>query len=125
MIFGEHWISPEKYKKVRHCENLLLVAFEGERPVGFKLGFRKDENTFHSWLGGVQEEFRRQGIAQALLDEQERVVHGMGLKRITFNTYDKFPEMIAFGLKNGYEPIGSEETNQGVKHHYLKLLDQG
>lgn len=122
MIFGDHWITPEKYEKLTRTDSILLVAVHGDKPVGFKLGYQKGEDTFHSWLGGVHQDYRRQGIAQTLMDEQESHVRGIGLKRITFNTYDKFSGMIKLGQKNGYELIRTEQIAGEHKYFYEKLL---
>lgn len=47
-----------------------LVAWSGSVPVGFKLGYERSGEEFHSWLGGVHPEFRRRGIARRLLHLQ-------------------------------------------------------
>ncbi|MDU2803959.1 MAG: GNAT family N-acetyltransferase [Serratia marcescens] len=51
--------------------SLLIAEIDGQ-PAGFKLGYQQRETVFYSWLGGVLPAFRRHGVAQALLAEQER-----------------------------------------------------
>ena len=49
---------------------LICLAFDGETPVGFKMGFRERGYYFESWRGGVLENYRGRGIAQELLRRQ-------------------------------------------------------
>lgn len=123
MIFKNQWITTEKFQRLKESENLLLVAQSDGKPVGFKVGYKVDSYTFHSWLGGVKQDHRRQGIAQALMNEQEKLVRSMGMKRITFNTFDKFSAMIRLGEKNGYQLIDSKAMNGSVKYYYEKFLE--
>ena len=42
----------------------------GEQLVGFKLGYAHTPTRYYSWLGGVDPEYRRQGIAGGLMHRQ-------------------------------------------------------
>ena len=39
-------------KKINNIQHLNLVAYINKIPVGFKLGYKR-EDFFYSWLGGV------------------------------------------------------------------------
>ncbi len=55
--------------KIRHCPApLILIAKANQQLAGFKLGYSLSESKFYSWLGGVLPQYRRQRLAQALMD---------------------------------------------------------
>ena len=89
--------------------NLLAhVAFAGETPVGFKLGYESAAKVFYSWLGGVLPDWRRQGVAQELLRIQHQSVQALGYKKITTKSRNQFPAMLILNIKNGFHIVGTE-----------------
>jgi GNAT superfamily N-acetyltransferase len=123
MIFEEHRVTEEKFDWVMQRHPLLLVAYDGKQPVGFKLGYAESESTFYSWLGGVHPEYRRQGIAQDLLTMQEDIMRKSGIKLISFRTYNRFPAMIELGKRNGYHLVKSEQCGDEQKYWYEKQFN--
>lgn len=122
MIFGGNWMSEAKFQRFLTSNPLLLIAYTGNKAIGFKAGYQVNERTFHSWLGGVHPEFRQQGIAQRLLEKQEEWVRSQGFVRITFNTYERYAAMMRFSEKNGYALIRSEMVDGEMKYFYEKRL---
>ncbi len=123
MIFNNHRVTEPKLKRVRENHPLLLVAYCENQAIGFKLGYLIPETEkFFSWLGGVRPDYRRQGIAQALLIHQEHFAHGLGVPSIYFTTYDRFPAMIQLGKKNEYRLIKSEMDDGEMKFWYEKAF---
>lgn len=107
---------------------ILLGAFLNEKLIGYKFGYEKNPERFHSWMGGVLEEFRGQGIATTLLNYQEDLVRKRGYKCITVRTIkDKYPAMFEFLLKHGYviEATSRQEEPDSsivIKSHFKKQL---
>ena len=123
MIFGGQRVTQEKLARVMSNQPLLLIAAAGDQLVGFKLGYViPDTRTWFSWLGGVHPDYRRQGIAQRLLNLQEQHAKELGLNKIYFTTFDRFAAMIDLGKKNGYQLIRSELDNGTMKYWYEKAL---
>ncbi|MHA7129924.1 GNAT family N-acetyltransferase [Algoriphagus namhaensis] len=86
--------------------HLALVAEKDGELLGFKVGYQSDNpETFYSWMGGVRPEFRNQGLAEALADHQEKWAKENGFNSVFFKTRNRFPAMIAFGLKRGFKII--------------------
>lgn len=85
---------------------LMLVAWTNDTPVGFKIGYQSDYETFYSAKGGVHEPYRRNGIARALLYAMLNVVEARGYKRFVYDTFpNKHPGMTVMGLDEGFEVI--------------------
>ncbi|WP_238018669.1 GNAT family N-acetyltransferase [Oceanobacillus jordanicus] len=45
---------------------VIVTAMDGERVIGYEIGYALDNRTFYSWLGGVDPRYRNQGIAYSL-----------------------------------------------------------
>ncbi|MCF7823454.1 MAG: GNAT family N-acetyltransferase [Candidatus Marinimicrobia bacterium] len=125
MVFQSSWLTLEKFQKMADTQTIFLVAYHAGKAVGFKLGYiKKGENALFSWLGGVHPDYRRQGIAQGLLEEQEKAARELNLDSVYFTSYDRFPAMIALGEKNGYQRIRSEMDGGELKYWYEKRLNE-
>ena len=91
-------------ERLKHRLHLSLVAEKEGELLGFKVGYQSDTpDTVYSWMGGVRPEFRKQGIADALAEYQEKWAKEQGFKAIFFKTRNRFPAMIAFGLSRGFK----------------------
>ena len=91
--------------------HLLLAAYDGQLPIGFKAGYER-EGYFYSWMGGVLPAYRQRGAAQALADAQEKWAKAQGYESITFKTRNIHRAMLIFALKNGFQIIGMEEKEE-------------
>lgn len=90
-------------------QHLILVAYDDDKPIGFKAGYQRDDNgSFYSWMGGVAKDYRRHGIAQALLDEMANWCQVHGYKKLWFKTLNRHKSMLQFGLRNHFDIIGFE-----------------
>lgn len=93
--------------------HLVLVAVEGERVVGFKVGYQRDyDGSFYSWMGGVSNQHRRLGIAQRLADAMEDWCVSKGYHTLRFKTRNRHKAMLRFALSNGFNLIGVEPAEQ-------------
>ncbi|GAD80490.1 GNAT family N-acetyltransferase [Vibrio ezurae] len=88
--------------RLANRRSLILIAEECGRLQGFKIGYAQDSDTFYSWLGGVNDSARGKGIAQLLLDEQERQVRVAGFDWLTVKSRNQFAAMLRLLLRNGY-----------------------
>lgn len=90
-------------QRLSGTRHLILVAFDGTKPVGFKVGYQKDQDgSFYSWMGGVLPDYRRLKIAKQLADIQEDWAKKNGYGAITFKTRNYLKPMLVFGLSNGF-----------------------
>lgn len=84
----------------------ILLAWEEGKIVGFKIGYQRFRGVFFSWLGAVAKEYRREGIARALLREQHRLCVSRGLLEIQTETSVKNAGMLILNLQEGFEVYG-------------------
>ena len=90
--------------RIHSKENTILnLCYEDSKLIGFKVGYRYDENTFYSWVGGVLSAFRKQGIAQQLMKLQHQKAKEKGYQKVRTKSMNRFKPMIILNLINGFE----------------------
>lgn len=60
----------------------VVCARASGRVVGFKAGYAMSQSRYYSWLGGVQPDSQRQGIASHLMELQHELVRKRGFEFI-------------------------------------------
>ena len=98
-VFGDDRVI---FRLDRDDLTLLLATVLG-RPVGYKVGYAESGTTFYSAKGGVLTDWRRRGIARALLLRMESEARRMGYARFAYDTFpNKHPGMTALGMAEGF-----------------------
>lgn len=111
--------SKEEYKRrLKDVPHLILVAFDQDRPVGFKVGYERN-GAFYSWMGGVLPSYRRRSIARRLAEKQEAWALGNGYKSVTFKTRNQHKNMLLFALRRGFNIIGFKEKGDVLTNRIL------
>jgi GNAT superfamily N-acetyltransferase len=98
--------------------HLILVAYDGPTPVGFKVGYGCD-GYFYSWLGGVLPAYRRSGIALQLAEAQEDWARQQGYPRIVFKTRNQHKKMLRFAIGRGFDIVGFKPKDTIGEHRIL------
>ena len=105
----------EQYQKM-----VTIVAYKGERAVGFKVGLVDQMGSMESWRGGVIPSERRQGIAQHLMRLQHDWCRQKGIRTIKTTTSSDNSAMLILNLQEGFHIVGCF-VNQ---HRKLKILQE-
>ncbi len=88
---------------------LMLIAFIGDVPIGFKVGYRENRFTFYSAKGGVLDEYRGRGAARAMLYEMEKISRERGYKKMAYDTFPNLHSgMTVMGLSEGYRVVRAD-----------------
>lgn len=116
--------TQQQYQERLKDKGLILIAFEKNQAVGYKVGYGVNQKTFYSWLGGVVPKYRKQGVAQALLEAQENYLVELGYQNVAVKTMNQFPAMLCFLIRNQYQiaALSSDFTVDGGKIHFIKRL---
>lgn len=122
----EQVIFPTPLSKERIIEGLRgkvdmvgLIAVDGERLCGFKIGFQRSPDTFYSWIGGVTPDYRQRGIAKSLMTRQHEIAKELGYKYIRTSTKNKYREMLVLNIRSGFDIVGVERK---LKESELSIL---
>jgi GNAT superfamily N-acetyltransferase len=118
-IFDKPLTSDIFWAELNGKNNLLvLVAFQDERPCGYKIGFGYSSNTFFSWSGGILPDCRKRGLGSALMAKQHQVAKELGYSYVRTHTKNKYCEMLILNLRSGFEITGVykslQEAHQGI-----------
>ena len=101
-------------ERIKNKENVLsIIAFKEQEPIGFKLGYKYDENTMYSWVGGVLESYRKQGVAKQLSKFQEQWAKNKGYLKLRTKSMNRFKPMLILNLKNGFDIKQVYTNNSG------------
>lgn len=112
-IFGVQSTGSVFRKAQDRKRSLLCVAHVGSEVAGFKLGYESDPGKFYSWIGGVKDAFRQQGIASALMKAQHEWIARQGYERIQTRTKNQWREMLILNLRHGFNVIGTFTDEKG------------
>lgn len=96
-------------------EVTAVVAIDDGAPVGFKLGYALNRETFYSWLGCVHPEHRRRGIARELMTRQHDDCRARGYRDIQTETLATNAAMLIANLEAGFEVHGTRTDRRGLK----------
>ena len=116
--FSAPYGAEEYEKRFKNTPHLILVAYDGSLPIGFKVGYER-ENYFYSWMGGVLPAYRKKGIALRLAWEQELWAKQHNYPHVTFKTRNRHQAMLLFGLKNGFQIIDFKKRQDIAENRIL------
>ncbi|MFJ8459122.1 GNAT family N-acetyltransferase [Lysinibacillus xylanilyticus] len=101
-------------EKLESKERLIcLLAVENEKVIGFKLGYTHPDGVFYSWLGGVHETQRGQGIASQLMRRQHEHLQILGFKKVRTYGRNERKAMLITNLKHGFDIVSTFVDHKG------------
>lgn len=90
-----------------------VLALSDNEIVGFKIGYWLNSQTFYSWVGGVKEDLRGQGIAQELMTRQHSWCKKNGFQIVKTKTENSFKPMLILNIKNGFDIVEVYQDKKG------------
>jgi GNAT superfamily N-acetyltransferase len=111
--FGHQSLSTLADDLQEQQDVLCLIAHLEGNPIGFKVGHRDRAGVYYSKCGGVLKDYRRLGLATRMHQWQVTFAKARGYRRIWFNTFNYFDNMVRFGLRHGFVPISIEHRELG------------
>lgn len=92
---------------------LMLLALEDDEVVGFKIGYEVEDGIFYSWLGGVDPQHRRKGIAMDLMERQHEELTKLGYEAVRTYSRNERKEMLIVNLKAGFNIVDTFTDHKG------------
>lgn len=112
-IFKTQGPDPIEEELSARSKFLILVALTHGRVVGYKIGYQDRKTRFYSWLGGVNPEYRGQGIASELMVRQHAWCKNQGYSVIRTQTKNTWRSMLILNLRHGFDVIGTYTDKNG------------
>ena len=108
-------------EKIKSKPKILLnVALDQSTVVGYKIGYELDSHKYYSWYGAVHEEYRGQGIASRLLEQQHRFLVESGYKIVQTKTRNSWRNMLILNIKNGFDVLETFTDDEGIHRIVLE-----
>ena len=92
---------------------LCLLAVEKQEVIGFKLGYRHPDGIFYSWLGGVHERMRGQGIASQLMKFQHKKIRELCYDKVRTYGRNSRKAMLIVNIKHGFAIVSTFIDEKG------------
>lgn len=92
---------------------ILNVAVDKGKVIGYKIGYKLDNDTFYSWLGGVDKNSRKYGVATKLMENQHLYLKENGYKIVQTKTMNKWRNMLILNIKSGFDVIDTYIDKNG------------
>jgi GNAT superfamily N-acetyltransferase len=93
-----------------------------QRVIAFKLGYAVAESKYCSWLCGVEQSSRGQGIARQLTRLQHQCAHARGYTTLETSADRTNAAMSRINLQEGYRVCGARSEPHRMQILYLKSL---
>lgn len=84
---------------------VCVLCYSSTKLIGFKIGYQYKSTTFYSWVGGVQSNYRKQGIGKQLAILQEQLIIQKGYTKLRTKSMNRFKPMMILNLKNGFNIV--------------------
>lgn len=111
-IFGT---SDDLINKMTSKPQLLVItAMDDKKVIGYKIGYEIDSNKFYSWLGGVDTNYRKYGVASMLMKKQHQYLKENGYNVVQTKTMNKWRSMLVLNIKNGFDVIDTYIDEKGL-----------
>lgn len=122
--FDKPYSKNEYQTRLQNRTVLLQYIYVEDELAGFKLGYSTQDNHFYSWLGGILPDFRKLGLAELLLKDQELWVSTQGFTAIEVKTLNRFGAMLSMLVKHSYEimSVDSNQHSTSLNKLYLQKL---
>lgn len=111
MIFGQ--LNELVMKMETKPQLLIIVAMVDKKVIGYKIGYKLDNEKFYSWLGGVDEQYRKHGIASKLMEIQHQYLREKKYKKVQTKTKNQWRSMLILNIKHGFDVIGTYTDDKG------------
>ena len=120
-VFGT-FDQQELVWRLRELPNPSVQVAREVELVGFKLGYAVARQRYHSWLGGVRPDFRRQGIALQLMERQHTWLRAQGYTSVETAAVPTNAAMLMLNLRAGFRVMGSYSRGDDLRVMLVKDL---
>lgn len=100
---------------------IIILAYTHDELIAYKIGYRLNDSIFYSWIGSVHPEYRNNGVAQRLMEEQQKLAKQQGYKTLQTKTMNKWKSMLILNIKNDFKIV---ETYYDNKNQHKILLEK-
>lgn len=123
-IFARAEPQSLQWRLQRMPEASVFFASHEDRVIGFKIGYALSDRKYYSWLGGVDPDFRRLGIAGQLMSHQHAWLCAAGFAVVETRTHQDNHAMVQVNLRAGFSVCGMLVDDKRTQIVFCKSLSQ-
>lgn len=112
-IFEDYKLNFFKERIHQKDDIIITLCYSKQQLIAFKIGYRYNEKTLYSWVGGVLSNFRKNGIAKKLAKLQEEYAVKKGYQKLRTKSMNRFRPMMILNLKNGFDIVNMYTNDVG------------
>ncbi len=109
-VFGDEadkeWLDSLKWRLEEMPDVTVFLAEKESLLIGFKVGYAATDRRYYSWLGGIDPNFRKQGVAKKLMTQQHEWLCNSRFQIIETHVAQKNKAMIQLNLDSGLAITG-------------------
>lgn len=105
-VLGNTSVDYLRWRLEKMPDVSLFLAHADDRLVGFKAGYAATQTRYYSWLGGVDPDTRRVGIASRLMEEQHAWLNSTNYELVETHVLQDNLGMIQLNLNYGFKITG-------------------
>ena len=106
LVFGNANQDSLRWRLEEMPDVTVFVATVDDRLVGFKAGYAATDKRYYSWLGGVDSDFRKQGIAKQLMSHQHKWLLQSGYQLLETHVLQNNKAMVLLNHNSGLAITG-------------------
>lgn len=120
---GDSMDSGKTRWRIEHMPDFTCFGeADGARLIGFKAGYALKAGHYYSWLGGVDPDYLRRGIARRLMAAQHEWLREAGYTAVETDAVQSNVAMGTLNLASGFRVVGRRAKSHGLAIIYEKLL---
>lgn len=105
-LFEDDWSDYAAKLRGRRSLSAFVALNERDQIVGLKMGYERNRGVFNSWIGGVCNDHRCQGLAARLMAAQHEWAKEAGFRGIETATRQHNRAMGIVNFKGGFVVAG-------------------
>lgn len=105
-VFGNSDIDSLRWRVENMPDVTVFLARHGQRLAGFKAGYAVTDKRYYSWLGGVDPDHQRRGLASALMQRQHDWLSQYGYRFVETHVRQDNAGMIHVNFNHGFNVVG-------------------
>ena len=116
---AESWINGLNWRLENMPDVTVFTMFYDDSLLGYKAGYASAFDRYYSWLGAVDPEFQRQGIARRLMQAQHDWLSASRFTLLETQVAQANKAMLELNLSGGFQ-ISGEFSKKGEPYFILE-----
>ena len=121
-LFGDYFDTEGDWRFKQMPSFTVFEARSEGTLVGFKIGYAHTRTRYYSWLGGVDPNLRRKGIARELMVNQHHWLIENGYLSVETGARQSNTAMAKLNLVSGFKVVGIRFKGDDPDILYEKIL---